>query len=1019
MFLKNSVRIASLILALCMIIGCERAKEIKVDPPGFRLIAPTATVTEIKDDTNVAIAFTGLINTSAIQVFLNGADVTAFMNVSPTATYALLKDLPGVQPGVNDIRVVDNANKISETFSFTIDSDLPAITITNVLRGGSVPPGNILVTGEIIDASAVSSLVFTDVNGSKSATIQGTPPNQEFSVTLVDNDRSSTNWVTTSPDISYVLTDENGQSVSRSFVSENSRFNNAIDGFISYSLFDFGEFLLSKASHVAISALNSDAVGNSRDVFKRASPSGSFDHPNADPNPPFDSNSQLQIGTEIDFSNCALQATQNYCPSDLSTYGFNKMEPLGSGYCSSSIFDSTKVDVCALYITKVYITPPIFDSKWENDKYITQLNASATFPYSSLQFRVLGLKDITGSGPIDQRKYTYQGKFKTSVEFDDFKFQVPIRLTQGNASDSLLAVYVPEPDVEPLGLAESGGALLLNTPSNYDFSVTRNSASFSISVPITTVSDICGVGANSPCAGQTLEQIKLIAAKEIRKKLIDQAVFVAGVTSAVGFEGIISEGDAVTIDSTSSNLEFSKRESGEVFKLSRAGSVIIDGNKNKRPRLYQSSCDICKIGPGRINIDVEWIEFFYNFGFMKKLGRNFTAMIEDRAEEMIADFLDAGLVDLQRVLNEMAFGRASVPPAVADRKIQFDLYADNLQPLRSIFLYIMGPRFTLNGKVSVPESAVIATKQVGLGSLFVPQVAHSEALYYDKVTGNKVHTEFTFSLSSNIINQYFLAAHKSGLIDQFVINTDSSRFLSTSSINVQPNIDFRISFSTLNTPTVDLIPFRNGISYGGCVMIQGMGNCGSSKQKIVQKEIKPQIMVHFPKLKIIIDNVTSGTQLLEATIDLTLYALVNGVKLTPRSGGDGVFAKAKVLSLDAVDPIAFGGVADEYRNAQASILLSDLFNNLGDATDNLLGLQKVTKPAERVFLDTRLRDLLSSPGNSVFPLEMAIDLEALNIDSGGDYVNVAGHLKYQTLTGGMCDNVSPSTPDYLMTVCVE
>lgn len=1040
MFLKKNIKFIFIVSFLVFLSSCERAKEISVDPPSFRLVSPKGTVTEVKDDTQLAIAFTGRINTSAIKVFLNGVDITSQMSVSPTATYALLKDLT-IQAGKNDIRVVDTSNRISKTFSIYIDNLPPEIAITSITPSSPAPGSVFRVRGDIVDVSPVTSLVFIDATGTHDAMITGTAPNQSFDVLLTYPNRADASytpntdpldtfdpkvhWLTTAPDISYTITDESGQSVTRNFVAKESRFANSVDGFVSYSMLDLAEYLFAKAAQGAIATLVSDplVIGSADDPFIRAWPSGNRLFPYANPNTiPLDPSDRLQRGvTSIDFSTCAANG---YCPSDINAtypdFGIPSMAQMGNSYCNNLLFDDARVDTCAIYITRVEIDSPSFGFGWDPKKTTPTLDVIGRLPYAVVDISILGLKYASGSGPLINRTYTYQGKFKTSVELKSYQLQTAVEMKKGKSSQPTLEAYVPMPDTTDL-IGESGGVLTIDPAfANYSLSVSGPGIA-TLNASITAnFSNICISGGVNVCTGKSEEQIERIAAKAIRKLLVQETQSLASF-GGVGAVSLQNEGFSafgLTVTATSSNLTIDKQSFGDVLTLTRKGDFRIEDADKKKPQFDKTSCDVCRTGV----LSVEFLEFIYNLGFLDSIGRNLTSMIASQAEQMAGSIVDDGLKGFQIALDEMAFGEKIVappPPVTIDRVVQFDLFTNALSLVKAPFFeggYAEGVRFTMMGNVKAISQTVPA-KETGLGSRFVNQGSHNDWMFHDKITPVKKPIAFAFSLSSNIINQYFLASHESGIFDGIQLNVEDIRFTGAT-ITVPVGHDFRVTFSTTNTPIVELIPFQKQISYGGCVQVQGIGNCGSSVDKILQREIQPQIMAQFPALDIIITDTTTGTTFLEARVDLTLNALVQDAALVPRknAGGEMSFARVRVVSINtAASDALFAAIHPDYVNAQTAELLEVMLNDIGSTTANLLAMDSSTRNAVDLFGNQFTNFLV---GTSTLPFEVGLVLDVLEIDPGGDFVNIAGSVKHKKISDCMPANF-PSTSSYLTATCIQ
>lgn len=1060
MFLKSSIKLVLLVAILAIVSGCERAKEIDVEPAGFRLISPTGTVTEVEDDTQLAIAFTGNIDTSAIRIFLNDVDVTNQVNISPTAAYVLLKDL-NIQSGRNDIRVVDLASGVSETFSIYIDSLPPSIAITNIIPStpllgttNSPTPGTpFRVRGKIIDTSPVDSLVFTDANGTHNATITGTAPNQEFDVILTYPDRSDpaynpnvfpplaiyntyNHWVTSEPDFTYTIVDTSGQTVSESFVVKDSRFAKAVDGFVSYSAFDVAEYLLNNAAKGAIEQNVDSTViigDDDNDPFQRAFPSGFRTDPELDPSFPRASATPLVVGSStIDYSSCQSGPDgQDYCPTSLDQIG-PSIVPYGDSYCSASVFDSAKVTHCAFYITRVKIVPPDFGFGWENKSSTPKLNAIVRLPYSVIDVQIVGLKYFSGvQGPngLLDLEYTYQGALKTSIEFKSFQLKTSVDVTKGQAPQPTKEAYVPKPDTTDL-IQDSGVDTQLNPdPATRLYSVDildENGVSIfpPVSFNVTALSDVCVVGTSNLCINTTSEEeAELAVAEVIRDKLVDDIVNLAGINSVSAIE---REGNGFTayklnVSPTTANLTFTRQSFGDLFLLSRSGKFKLDMEGfNKAPNFDNSSCNICKIGPGSININIEFLATLFNYNLLSKLRDDLNSMIESQVEALVGPLLDNSLAGFQNALDQVVFGEKTLSPILAapnGRSIQFDLYGETLNIVKQPF-YVAGMRFGMNGSVKSMTEPVSADK-AGLGSLFVKQGSHNDWMFYDKITPSKKPNDFAFSLSSNILNQYFQAAHESGIFDGMQLNVSGANFASTSSnINIPAGNSYTIDFKTIDVPTVQLIPAQSEISYDFCLMFQGFGNCGRSNQKVVRQSVEPQMLINFPFIEIKIVDTVTGATLLDADIGLSLHAALNGTKLQPRRAEDGSmdFVSIKIIQINSKGS-EFSSIPDAYLDAQTASLLVDAFNSVGSGTDNLLSLGTSDETAAELFTTTESPLFIKFLGDvNALPLEIGVNLSVLEIDPGGDFINVAGNIEYNQITD--CMAAFPSKP-YLRSVCIQ
>lgn len=1052
--LLNNIRFLLICtFALLFTAACQKAKDLDVEPAAVQLSAPTegAAITAVTDSQQLAIELKGNVNANDVRVALNGNDITPDLRVTSMRLFALLKDISQhVQRGNNYVDVNVLNTSINKTFEFFLDDQAPVIQVTTI-NGGLVRPGpgySMVVEGNVIDVSPIESLKFNTATGIKTATIIGQPPNQTFKVSLTYPERSDPSytpgnplnpydqfnpdihWITNQADFTYTIVDSRGQKTVGQWVAPESRFNNAAEMLVSRFAFTPVKTLLNSLGSEVVEALDDMKIASrADDELKRAWPSGNFTYPEAEPTPSgVNPNNQLTPGVSvIDYSTCDT-GVNNYCPSRVNTFSFVSNLPAnaqaylvpidslgGPGYCASQVFDTEKVDTCAVYITKVDISAPSFGFDWDKQADQPKLDVKLRFNRIVASAQIVGLKSDAFTTPGDlSGSYTYQGALKTNIKFDGLELTTAFKVRAGNVYQPNLNQFVPNiktPDVNDVDNDGNKSELINDVGRVIELGLEdANGTPLQISYTVGFFDTELSV------ANYFVSQIQAAINNPTTP-------FDAFVTNKSGSFTVQSPNalevtllDNISIDKNAKLLRF-ERIPGVESRLDNIVQNILDLD---RPIIYGTTCNVCDVKAGPFDVSVKDIEWLYNYNFIKDGGESIGSMIMKNIEQGLDEFagplLNNGVAGMEKALNDFAFKNDLFPPnalptAPGTRSIQFDVSATTAK-LEASGNPATPPsgRFVFDGKIKTNN--LDTTKPAAIGFNYEKQYGFDDWMFYSKLFHSKTPNDFSVALSANILNQYMVSAYETGLYDEYSIDFSGAEFNGSELTGVASD-QFALTVELVQAPSIKLVPFQKQISYGGCVEFQGMGNCGSGGyNKIVQKEIPAQVAIHIPGVKVFVENTTSGQPVLEVTADIQLGALVENNAFKPKVE----FSKVRVTNIAPPPaPLPFGLTMDSrFERARVGAILQVLFNNLGAKSNNLLQVPaRIAKASDFIDTNSATFDLIT---NNVLPLEIGFKLSVLKIDKGGDYLTAAGN--FVTKKVPLCSDV-PTDEGYLTALCIK
>lgn len=970
------------------LVGCQKAKEIEVEPAEVNLVSPKngSQIRSLKDRM-LAIELKGganingdmQLNLNGVTIYGNGADASVHSAVFVSSSFAQTKlssneIKPIVVSGMNTFNVQIPSQGINQSYTFYLDNIKPELVVSEITKS-LTNPNDTTIKGRIISATNIEKLAI--INGmEEEAGLSGDAPNQIFSVDIPDQYLSASAAPVNSPSVSYVITDSSGSTHKGEWVLADANIARAAETFISYSAMDFLEKPINQLLARIIELLAKGqgtglGPGENNDPFGRTTPDS------------------WQVGDEVDYSSCATTGGNNcyYGANNSGTGPIFSIVPINSfpgTPCNSVVFDSG-VDVCALYITDVSIKTPKLDFSWNKDQDRPQLHADLKIPYgSSASIQIVGLKYdqnycsvkyygrneyelVQGACPtsgvddaqitsekfgIDKGMYRYQGALKTNIRIKETHISTSFDVSKGNSGEIINITRKPDFVASVNDVAEIFFGEKAEKPEFYG-----------------TSCNICNISVGG--ANIRLEDVEAL-------------------------------------------FNFTNLKVGKVFE-----SLPVD---------LPSDYEICKD---------ETVNGCWKVLTASYLQTNLGGALDGLTNRFAVIF--------NRLSSPLNFD------SNLDDATQFDMTAERLTSHNYLeawlpsFLepYAIGARLGFDGAIKyqsrnalVPDSPKDMRKNTATFVPFVKNGGFNDWMFYDKIFPDKQPVQFAFALSNNAINQYLASNFIEGNFDNYPVILESSDFeevvnnFSPGEI-IQGN-QYVLNFSLEQAPSIKLQPFQKQVSYGGCVEFQGMGNCGKGDEyeKILQKEIKAQVKLSVPNVVATLcdrtmlsnDNdcdVNNPDKLLSVNASLSVGALVSGAGLKPKKDF------AEVLVNEVLDSTGLVVNNQATLSGSVSLIIAKALSSKSGEIDNLLLLKssKLGSDARYELRDaeTLLGDAdqwkvdpnksatlfdsipFSSPKElfnlSSLPFAMGVSLKTLKIDAGGDYVTFAGNFNYVPLDG--------------------
>ena len=985
MFMNKNKIIVLLFLSFSLL-GCDAAKKTESPNPSFELVSPknNSLITFVKMDTNFRINFIGKIDSNQVRISINGSDVTSLLTITTTRAVGEMTDIEKFfQSGKNSIQVISDDPSIRKDLTFFLDDISPRIQITSLSPETPVPGESVVVSGRIVDITNIQKLTFSSAGVTQTASVNGQAPNQTFSVTLPYPDRSETSWVTTAADFTYTVVDgSSGQSVSGSLVARESRFNKSVELFVSYSMFDSFEVLLDLASIEAITTVNS-LVNRAIDPLSRSWPSGIPSSPN------------IPVGTTLDFSvntlpGCASKLSQSTATPDCVTRTPSRLSMTnvsgllesidstdGTGYCTSKIFDASRVDTCAIYITEVTVTPPTFDFKWRKNATIPELRVIGFFQKLSLKVIIAGLtlqpsQSVPKSLP-ERSSFPNQDAFEASLN-------EKLAICDASASERALD--------RDLFIETCRHAVPGDGNVSYTYRGSLRTEFFAEKLKLETRFRLDkGTPSVLPTPPKVFGFTRIPGFNTIFSTILQQPVMLGTHCD------ICLTGGGVPEIELFFNIGWIKNDGTPVGELIR--------------RSIESGIE----------------------GLFGNMLNTLVLGLDDLLNDAV--FNNVNLLAVAPAVPPVSARNVSTRGVA--RSLNIDLSASSAAtvPFPIINFYALGARFALDGNtftntINTPVNTPATNPRHPLGTAFVSIAdGFNSYLFVDKISSSRP-IQFSMALSANVINQYLASAHTTGLFAEYDFPISGAALVGNNLKNASTSDDLSLRIiATTEEPKVRLVTKKNQVSGSFCFSFNGLGNCTLGvdgeiklKDKIFRKAITEHVEVTINGAQLVLENINTPTApipIVNATVDITLRFAVDANGLTPLTGNDFVKVTATDVTLFDVNP----AIDDRFVKAISAKVLRSAIEIIGNSKGNILQFSPETIAVSSIF-GSDLTKLLTTSATTdpsfALPMKIGISFAVLDIDDSGDFILMALNLTPEKVAG--CSNESTDAK-YIMAYCLK
>lgn len=365
-----------------------------------------------------------------------------------------------------------------------------------------------------------------------------------------------------------------------------------------------------------------------------------------------------------------------------------------------------------------------------------------------------------------------------------------------------------------------------------------------------------------------------------------------------------------------------------MLNVRRAGGFKLHLNDLfKVPQVHQTSCDICDPGaPPLLGAGLLAVAFGVDFSGNGRADKaDLIAAIEDYITEMAGPAMDAALVALLPASTRIA---TNIP--FNDKQV-----IQNSRVVDSHTVYGNNAHLVWEGSDVVDPllySPFYTATNGGLGSLF-----QAPGNYYSNfpwiggwgiTSGGVKNLDLTFALSSNTVNQWLLARHQGGFLDDFELALTGAD-ISVAGIEVEPTDQLSLTINTHEAPSVQFISEDTS----------GLSLCNGTALCVNPDTTRPGIVRFTARdLDLFLDDVTdvnNPVALVNVNVDIEFEIALGVVSGRPDFSIRDGSLRVQVNELTEPSPAQATPAAVSYALSQAveAYLSSAAFTSLFDAKE--------------------------------------------------------------------------------------